>query len=286
MVVVCSAPPFTFYEDQIRSAFRSAEANAPTQLASGVVCGATGPATIAGCIVSNNVENIASLVLLQLINPGLRVIAAEFVYPQNMRTGAPAFGEIGVSLHQVAFNQIWRKYGIPTVSIAVGATSSKKIDFQCGYEKSMAALTAALSGANVVKLYGGLYGELAAHPIQAILDDDVAGMIGRFLEGIKVDDETLATDLIEEVGPIPGHFLNKQHTRKWWKKEQFVPKAADIQTYPQWLKNGKKDCIDYAKNRMEEILSTHKVSIPLTSAQEEEINKILEEARKYYKKKN
>ncbi|GAH65259.1 unnamed protein product, partial [marine sediment metagenome] len=47
----------------------------------------------------------------------------------------------------------------------------------------------------------------------------------------------------------------------------------------------KKSCLDYAKERMGEILATHKVSLPLTPSQEEEIERILNEARQYYRKK-
>jgi trimethylamine--corrinoid protein Co-methyltransferase len=94
----------------------------------------------------------------------------------------------------------------------------------------------------------------------------------------------LAIDLIEEVGPIPGHFLNKAHTRKWWKLEQFVPRAADRLTYPEWMESGKKSCLDYARDRMEEILATHKPT-PLSPGQEEDIERILEEARQYYQER-
>jgi len=132
---------------------------------------------------------------------------------------------------------------------------------------------------------GAVYAELTFSPIQAILDNDIADMIGRFLDGVEVSDETMAIDLINEVGPIPGFYLNKAHTRNWWHKEQFVPKAADRLTYPEWMKTGRKNCIDYAKERMEEILATHKVSPPLTPSQEEDIERILAEARQYYRKK-
>jgi trimethylamine--corrinoid protein Co-methyltransferase len=148
----------------------------------------------------------------------------------------------------------------------------------------MLALIAALSGAAYIEPHGSVYGELTHHPVQAILDDDLAGMVGRFLEGVTVNHETLAIDLIEEVGPIPGYFLNKAHTRKWWRQEQFVPKAADRLTYPEWMNTGKKSCLDYAKERMVEILATHKAA-PLTTSQEEDVERILEEARKYYQKK-
>jgi len=104
------------------------------------------------------------------------------------------------------------------------------------------------------------------------------------MEGIEVNNETLAVDLIEEVGPIPGYFLNKEHTRKWWKLEQFVPKVADSLTYPEWMTTGKKSCLDYARERMKEILATHK-PIPLIPSQEEDLERILEEARRYYKER-
>lgn len=283
MGVVDGASPLTIFGDQVEAAFRGAEAGFPMILPSGSIHGGTGPATIAGSAVSNNVENIAALVLLQLIRPKTRVLARCTTFPQNMRTGSPAFGAIGCSLHHVVFNQIWRKYGIPTLNSG-SLSSSKSIDFQDGYETGINILTAALSGANVIWLHGAIHGELTAHPVQAVLDDDIAGMIGRFLEGVNVDEETLAINLIEEVGPIPGFYLDKKHTRKWWKKEQFIPKTADRLTYSEWTKAGKKSCLDYANKRIKEILSTHS-STPLTASQNEAIEEILEEARQYYIKK-
>ena len=282
----CSAsPPLTYYKDAIESAFRFVEAELPLHIGTGDIFGGTSPATLAGSMITNNAEIIAIIVLTQLIKPGTRVIAVDFVFPQNMQTGSPAFGAIGIGLHQVMFNQIWRrKYKIPTNSASIGLSSSKKIDFQCGYERIVNALLAALSGANIIQLHGGVHGELTYHPVQSILDDDIAGMIGRFIEGVEVSDETLAIDLIKEVGPIPGFYLNKEHTRKWWKKEQFIPKFADRLTYPEWLKEDKKDALAYAKEKMEEILATHK-PVPLSEDQGQEIDEILEEARRYYKEK-
>jgi trimethylamine--corrinoid protein Co-methyltransferase len=52
--------------------------------------------------------------------------------------------------------------------------------------------------------------ELLYHPVLSILDDDIPGWIGRFLQGVAVTDETMAIDLIKQVGPIPGHYLNTE----------------------------------------------------------------------------
>ncbi len=280
-----ASPPLTYYSDAIESAFRFVEIGFPLMLGSSPIMGGTGPATIAGSTVTGNAELMAGLVLAQLIKPGTKVLASHFSFPQNMKAGSPAFGAIGVSLHQAVFNQIWRKHGVPTSNNAPYASSSKKIDFQLGYEKAIMILTAALSGVNMATLHAAIHGEITAHPVQAVLDDDVAGMIGRFIEGVEVDDETLAIDLIEEIGPIPGFYLNKEHTRKWWKKEQFVPKVADRLTYPEWMNTGKKACFDYAKEKMEEILATYKPA-PLTEDQNKEIERILKEARNYYQERD
>jgi trimethylamine--corrinoid protein Co-methyltransferase len=282
--MMAASPPLTFYNDVVEAAFRIVEAGFILLPTSGSVYGGTAPAPIAGSLISGNAEIIAGVVFAQLVRPGTRVVAQDFSFPQNMRTGAPSFGAIEISMHQVAFNQIWRRYGVPTDG-AVCYPNSKKIDYQSGYEKTAIALTGALSGTNTIWIQGAMYGELAFHPVQAIIDDDIAGMLGRFLEGVLVDSETVATDVIDDVGPIPGHYLNKAHTRKWWKKEQFIPKAADRLTHSEWLSSGRKDCIELAKGRYEEILSTHSVDPPMTESEEGDVERILREAREYYRQK-
>jgi len=266
------------------SAYRYAKAGLPLHITSGAIMGGTSPATIAGTLVTSVAEIAGGIVFVQLVRPGTRVVANAFVFPQNMMTGLPFFGSVGISLHEAAFNQIWRHYGIPVQSSAIGPTNSKMIDYQNCYEKAIPALTAAMSGAHIIQFHGGVYGELTHHPVQSIMDDDVAGVIGRLIEGFEVSDETLAIDLINETGPIPGFYLNTAHTRNWWKKEQFVPRVADLLPYGQWEAEGKKSALDRAKERMKEIVETHR-PVPLSDEQEGEINKILEKARNYYREK-
>ncbi len=281
---VTASPPMTWYDDQVLAARRFVEVGYPIATWDGCVHGGTGPATIAGSIITSCAEHISMIVLIQLLHPGHSVIPSHFSFPMNMKSGGPAFGAIGCSLSNTMFNQVWRKYGIPTTNANCGYANSKRFDYQQGYEKASGAAFAALSGANLIEFQGCVFGELAAHPLMAILDDDIAGMVGRFIKGEEISDETLAIDLIEEVGPIPGSYLSKEHTRKWWKKEQFLPTAADWLTYPEWTRMGKRGCLDYAKERMDEILATYKPA-SLTSSEEEDIDRILEEAREDYRER-
>ena len=283
MCVMAVSPPLTYYGEQIECGFRCVQEGYPILLASGCIYGGSAPATIAGAVVTTNAELLAGLTLIQLIKPGSKVLVQDFTFPMDMRTGTPAFGDIGSSLHHVVFNQMWRRYGLPINNASIG--NAKKPDYQLSYEKIIPCLLDALSGANVTLLHGGISAEISAHPLLAILDDDVAGMIGRFVEGVIVNDETLALDLINTVGPLPGIFLDKQHTLEWWKNEQYMTRAADRLPYEQWKTSGKKGCLDYAKEIMEQILATHRPE-PLTAGQEEDLERILANARKYYKEKN
>ncbi len=279
-----SAPPLTWYEDAIECAWAHAEAGYPIEVGCGAVMGGTGPATFSGGLVASNAEMMSGIVMVQLLSPGLGTIANCFVFPQNMRTGAPGFGQIGISLFQASYTQMWRKkYKLPTLLGACGPMASKKPDAQYGYEKAIACTIGALSGGTIINAIGGLHGELSYHPIISVLDNDMAGMIGRFLQGMNVSEDTLAIDLIEKVGPIPGFFLGQPHTREWWKKEQYIPDVFDQTSYAEWNAGGRKSAFDNAKDKVEEILANYEHTLP--EDKEQELDRIWNDAWKYYEKK-
>ena len=284
--ILCSvfaSSPLTYYGESIQALFRFVEAGFPIHVTSGGVMGGTLPATIAGATIVHNAELIAGIVLIQLLRPGHGIVVNSFVNPMNMNTGNPSFGTIESSLHSVVFNQIWRHYDVPINNSLSGCVNSKKIDYQCGIEKSIPALISALSGANGVHLHGAIHAELTFHPVQAIVDDDVAGMIGRFLKGVQIDDETLAINLIDQVGSIPGHYLGQAHTRQWWKSEQFMPAVADrTPLNDEWAKE-KNDIVTNARKHCDHILKTHE-PLALSAEADKDISRILKDARKFYTK--
>lgn len=275
------ASPLSIDEVSVEATFRVLDYGFPCGVDTGPLFGATVPATIAGALAQYNAELIAGLVLIQVKKPYSRAFVWGFPNALNMRSGEPAVGTIANALLTVACNQLWRDYGVPLRNTAPAYSQSKKIDFQHGFERAIPAILSAVSGASSVHLHGGGFCELTHSPIQAILDDDVAGMIGRFVEGVQVTDQTLALDLIHSVGPVPGQFLDSRHTLDWWKKEQFIEKMSDGLTYPEWIERGKRDCIDYAKERMKTILAEHQVP-GFNEEQREAVDQILREAAEFY----
>ncbi len=252
-------------------------------ITSGPSLGATSPVTLAGSIALNNADILASNAVAQLVKPGTRTIAGGMFMLMNMRTCTPVFSNACTFLAESAFSQVWRRYGIPCASNSPGWSNSKMIDYQAAYETTMGLFSLALSGASVIAYAGGLSAELTGHPVKAIIDNDILGMVKRFMKGIDVNEETLAFSLINEIGFSPNSYLAEEHTLEWFRNESFTPLAADMLPIEKWLNEGKKSIIDHGVERMEDILKNHRPT-PLTPSQEADIENILTEARKHYKK--
>jgi len=201
-----------------------------------------------------------------------------------MRSGIPVFGAIERAIQTAMSTQFWRYRGIP-IRACSEYSSGKIMDYQAGYEKALQLLLTELSGCNLLVFSGGVYGEKTYHPVMSVMDDDVAGMVGRVIQGVEVTDDSLAVDVIEEVRPVPGHFLNREHTRRWWKKDYFLTKVADRLPYQEWIKEGKKDILSNASERVQEILTQY-CPLPLPKEEDREIESILKAAKKYYEVRN
>ena len=275
---VTATPPLMWADDALTVVKRMIEAGFPLATVDGYTLGATAPVTVAGEVALANAHHMSLIVLVQLLNPGQRISVGHFTSATNMSTGSPVFGDISASMSNVVWNQMWRHYQIPCSNGSPGYVCPKTMDYQAGYEKAMGALMSALSGANYILFHLGISAEMSAHPVQAILDDDIATLIGRIVQGEEVNPTTLPLDVIKEVGPVPGHYLDSMHTLKNFRQALAMPKSVDRTTYPDWNYSGRKTAIDYAQERMEQILSEHKPE-PLAPAQEAEIERLLKEAQ-------
>jgi trimethylamine--corrinoid protein Co-methyltransferase len=87
-----------------------------------------------------------------------------------------------------------------------------------------------------------------------VVDNEIIGMVMRAVEGIKVNDETLAFDLIKKAGP-GGHFISARHTRRHMRSEIYKPKHSDRENRDRWQKEGAKDSRQRAAEKAQEILA-------------------------------
>lgn len=87
-----------------------------------------------------------------------------------------------------------------------------------------------------------------------VIDNEIIGMIMRAVEGIKVDDTTLAFDVLKKAGP-GGHFVSSRHTRRYMRSEQFHPQLSDRDNRDVWESTGAKDTNVRATDKVHEILN-------------------------------
>ena len=284
MQLVNPTSPSVYFKDCVDQIYFFTENDIPFCLCSGPMMGASGPATIAGSLIVNNADAIGGIVLAQLLKPGSRLNTVSMIMTLNMRTGAPNFGDVGNFLADAAFNQMWRYYNIPCTGTASAWTSSKQIDYQSGYEMSMAVLIETLTGATNMTFSGGLTAELTGSTIKTVIDEDIIGIVKRFVQGVDVNESAMATDLICQIGHAPSNYLAEFHTLDWWKNETYIPEVADRSPIQDWISSGKKTIINHAKEKVQDILANYQVE-KLDDAQEKALETILKEARQEYRSK-
>ncbi|MEM2664898.1 MAG: trimethylamine methyltransferase family protein [Candidatus Methanomethylicia archaeon] len=245
-----------------------------------VMSGATGPVTLAGTIVQQNAEILSMIVLIQIINPGNPVLygtvsTAMDMKTANTRTGGPELGIMHIISAQLA-----RMYGIPSRG-AAGCTDSKILDVQAGYEAAFNLLLAVLSGFNFITYaLGGVESSLSVCYEKILTDYEFLNMIKRLVDGVEVSDDTLAIDLINKVGP-GGHFLAQKHTREYHRREHFIPKIFNTQSYDRWFKSEFRDIRDRAREEVKRILKEHEPP-PIDKTLEKELMDYLKKMEEAY----
>lgn len=269
--------PLNYSQEQIEGGLEYVGAGHPVCILPGPTLGANSPATLAGTLVVQNAEHLAGVVLIQLFKQGAPVTLASYPHVMDMRNGAPCIGGVEVGLLGAALAQIGRRYGIPTHP-EFPMSDSKALDEQAAIEKAMTVVLLAEAGANLISNGGGLEAEKMWSPVQLVIDNEINGMVGRILDGIKVTKSTLAVDIIKEVGPS-GNFLRTRHTQRTWRNEQFLPDLADREGYGTWRAQGAKEITERARERALELVRTHQVP-PLPEEQDRELDKILRAAEK------
>ena len=113
-----------------------------------------------------------------------------------------------------------------------------------------------------------------------IMDNEIAGSVRKIVEGINITDESIALDVIREIGSSGGYTSHK-HTFQNYKNEQHEVKLIDRSTYDQWKEKGSKNFTDRANEIAIEILQNYEPD-PLPENIRLKIREIVNEAEDYY----
>ena len=235
------------------------DAGLPITAYSALMGGATGPATLAGMLVQAIAETLALVVQTQSYKPGHPLCFCSFNPAMDMRTGLwqfgnPEYGTVGAGISAMA-----KFYGIPCVGFTINDACDT--DEQAAYESALKNYTYALSGISLIWDIGGMAGFNYVDWAHMCIENEVAGFIGHYLKGIRIDEERLSVDEILKVGPLPGSYLRETHTKKWYREEFFIPKLSNRDFFESW-ERGHTDLLEKGKQQALKILDSHESPVP------------------------
>ena len=214
-----------------------ARANQPVACTPWTLTGAMSPTTIAGTLAQVLAEALASLSLVQLVNPGAPCLMGSFASTMSMQSGAPTFGTPEAGQMVLAAGQLARRLGVPLHTVGT-LSASKKADAQSQQEGTWGLMMSLFAGANIINhATGWLEGGLVTSFEKTMMDADLCGKLCRFFEGIDLSENAQAMDAIAATGP-GQHFLGSDHTQANFLTALFRPDLADNNSYEQWSADG------------------------------------------------
>jgi trimethylamine--corrinoid protein Co-methyltransferase len=170
-------------------------------------------------------------------------------------------GSVEMGMLSAAGAQMAQFYKLPFYATG-GMTDAKMLDAQSGYESAITSLLCALAGANFIHDAAGLMEfALTVCYEKFVIDNEILGMVMRAVEGIAVNDDTLAFNLIKKVGP-GGNFIAAKHTRRFMRREHFYTSVSDRNTRKEWEAKRRKSTWQRASRQVREVIASHKYSLP------------------------
>jgi trimethylamine--corrinoid protein Co-methyltransferase len=246
--------PLTHAEESCDKLLEVCGRGLPVVYTPGMQIGGTAPVTIAGALVQANAEQLSGLLICQLIRRGAPMIGGGGILFMDMGRGLISYAAPEFMLAMAAYSELCHYYRLPIFSFA-GCSDAKLFDQQAAAEGALWMLVSALSGGNLIHDLGYLEGGLTASYDLIVAMDEIAGLVKRFMRGVTVDDETLALDVIDAVGP-GGHFIGSDHTYRHF-RENWVPALLDRSSHSDWSEQGRPSLGDRTHRRVLELLAEH-----------------------------
>jgi trimethylamine--corrinoid protein Co-methyltransferase len=268
--------PLNFPFDGIDLLFETARLNLPVPIGPMAQMGMSAPATLAGTMALENAEILAGVCITQLIREGMPVCYGGICHAFDMRTTQMIFSGPEQAIFGIGMTQMGKSYGLP-VYINVGLSDAKRPDAQAGLESGVTLSMGMAAGADIFGHMGISGVDQAASLDMLVLQNEVISYAQSVNRQMTVDADTLALDLIDQVGP-KGTFVDQEHTVMHFRKELWFPELLDRSYYGAWQDDGFASMETRCRLRKEEILATHQPEA-LDAAVDQEFARILESAR-------
>ena len=271
--------PLTFPDDVAEAMMETARLGVPLGPLPCPTAGATAPMSLAGSLAQQNAEVLVSVVLAQLVRPGLPIIYCGRLAMMEPRTGVSVWGGVELGLASAATVQIGHRYGLP-VNVYGLSTNAHTLDLQSGYERALNSVIPALAGADELSGIGEMEAGVMGSHAQMVCDNEIAASVRRLRRGFAVDQDALAVGVIAAVMDGSRNFLDQRHTVRYLRAgEVLYTHLAERRLWEEWDQAGREGMAERAQAEAERLLAEHEVP-PLTEDQERELAEIMREAER------
>ena len=227
------------------------------------LAGGTAPITIAGQVCQGTAESLLGLVIHQLRKPGAPFLFGIGPAVLDMATSQSSYNAPEYLMTFLCQIEMARWLDLPNWGYG-GTSDSQLVDAQAGMEIGELAFLCLAAGSNLNHDVGYLdFGLTASLELIVIVDEYIA-MNRKIFAGVEVTPETLAVDVVRDVGP-GGDFLAHRHTAKNVRKAQWRPTILNHQGHVRWAEEGGLDLKEKARRKALKLLAEHQPA-PLDDA--------------------
>lgn len=217
-----------------------------------VLRGFNGPVTMAGALALASAGELVGVVISQLKREGAPImISGGTSDTEDMRylVGAYAAPE-----NRVHFIEMAHYHGLPIFGLG-GGSDSKLPDEQAAAEAALTLLAETLAGSHMIHDVGYLESGMLASFEQMVICDELIGWIKRFVQGMEINEDTLALDMIDRLRSS-SDYISEKHTSAHYRQD-FYPKLLNRQNHDSWLAEGGTTLRQRAAARARELLAAH-----------------------------
>jgi len=271
-IVYCPVSPLQHEPEMVEAAIDLARAGVPMCLYSMGLAGATTPVTVAGSVMQSNAEVLSSLVLFQVVNPGLACIYVADTGLMDLQSGLYRAAPPEAVLVTQAMVSLGRRYDLPVMASGLTGDSAA-FGHASGLDAALTGLPAVLAEPDLLVGAGMLDGAQLLSLPKIVLDVELFRACRRVLEGLAVDEDHLMVDLAAAVGP-GGHYLGARETRAFLRSGEIHRARHRLRETGAPGAGEAPDEVARAAEAVEAILATH-TAPPLPAGAEARVAEIL-----------
>jgi trimethylamine--corrinoid protein Co-methyltransferase len=270
--MVCTTAPLQLEELATEDALVWAENHVPVHITAMGQMGLTGPATVVGDLVICHAETLALAAVMQAHERGAPLLYGSVLSSMDPKTGAVNFGSPETMMLAAGSSEMARYVKWPCSCGGIGPGAAVP-GVQASVENSTMALLCAMTGSEIMNGVGLVDNSTVLSYEQLMIDNDIVGLTIAACKDIPADTDALALDIIEKVG-IGGTYLAEMHTLRH-AREFYAPLIWSKDSYDSWVKRGRKDVMQVAKEKADSILKEHR-PVPLDNDVSRGIDAIVE----------